>query len=203
MSDELIARLQRAREQWANCEPEVMACMSEGAIFHALTDAKHDVLAMHEALKGAAVIADAAGAEIRALKARIADLEARTGEVNIGEVKAMSWLIIQPNGRSYVVGDVNKVSIARNCGYAVQAIVDTHPPTGDAAGKDEIAKKALSALEDAAKHCLHRAAVWRKNNLHDAVMAANTLASEIRAMRREELRAIASLTKTADGENKS
>ncbi len=46
-----IKRLKRTRDQWAKCEPEVMACMSEGAIFHALNDAKRDVLAMHEAIE--------------------------------------------------------------------------------------------------------------------------------------------------------
>jgi hypothetical protein len=32
------------------------------------------------------------------------------------------WLITQPNGRSYVVTDLNKVSIALMCGYMVEAL---------------------------------------------------------------------------------
>ncbi|EKS9914876.1 hypothetical protein LGM75_24650 [Burkholderia multivorans] len=39
-------------------------------------------------------------------------------------VKATSWLVIQPNGRSYVVTDPKKALIARDCGYTVQAIVE-------------------------------------------------------------------------------
>lgn len=41
--------LQRSRDQWEKCDPETMSRMSAAAIFHALNDAKRDVLAMHSA----------------------------------------------------------------------------------------------------------------------------------------------------------
>ena len=62
-------KLARTLEQWRNCAPEAMAAMSPAAIMYALEDAKHDILALASAVEGAAVIADAAGAEIRALRA--------------------------------------------------------------------------------------------------------------------------------------
>lgn len=41
------AKLQRTREQWEKCDPEVM---SKAAVFYALRDAKRDVVAMHDAI---------------------------------------------------------------------------------------------------------------------------------------------------------
>jgi hypothetical protein len=147
--------------------------------------------------------------------ARIAELEARAGEANVGEVKATSWLIIQPNGRSYVVNDIKKVNIARNCGYSVQAIVDTTPPTGDAAGKDSVdaalgpefrkAVELYDTLMATVQGCTDGGCMIRApGGMHtnggcrchrDSMKTQRVLyaAKQLRA-------AIASLTKTADGE---
>lgn len=139
--------------------------------------------------------------------ARIAELEARDGEVNIGEVKAMSWLIIQPNGRSYVVDDVNKAHTARGCGYAVQAIVDTHPPTGDAAGKDEaVCKLCRSTGPDVP--CAYPTEINRQQakRIAELLEVAHEYDRCIRHMDAGgdfyefQAAAIASLTKTATGE---
>ncbi|MBR8460754.1 hypothetical protein KDW07_26805 [Burkholderia dolosa] len=43
-------KLARSLQQWQNCDPQVMAQQSEGAVAWALTDAKHDVLALGERL---------------------------------------------------------------------------------------------------------------------------------------------------------
>lgn len=50
MPDLKTVTLQRTREQWEKCDPEAMCNMSQAAIFHALTDAKRDVIALHDAL---------------------------------------------------------------------------------------------------------------------------------------------------------
>lgn len=44
------SNLQRTREQWEKCDPEAMSKMSQAAVFHALNDAKRDVLMMHALL---------------------------------------------------------------------------------------------------------------------------------------------------------
>ncbi|VVD75166.1 hypothetical protein [Pandoraea commovens] len=53
MHDLKTVTLQRTREQWEKCDPEAMCHMSQAAIFHALTDAKRDVIALHDALAAA------------------------------------------------------------------------------------------------------------------------------------------------------
>lgn len=54
MPDNKTVTLMRTRDQWAKCDPEAMCHMSQAEIFHALNDAKHDVLAMHDAMLAAA-----------------------------------------------------------------------------------------------------------------------------------------------------
>ncbi len=99
-----------------------------------------------EAIKGAAVIADAAGAEIRTLKARIAELEARAGE-------AVAWQVRRADGRIDGVPiqwepctkELYDATLAtgRYAGYEngprceVRALC-VFAPTGDAAGKDSV-----------------------------------------------------------------
>ncbi len=43
--------MKRPLESWANCDPDAMSRMSEGAIYYALSDAKADILKMAALLK--------------------------------------------------------------------------------------------------------------------------------------------------------
>lgn len=45
-------RLERSIEQWRKCDPDLMSRQSQAAIFYALKDAKHDILALDAARKG-------------------------------------------------------------------------------------------------------------------------------------------------------
>ncbi len=45
-------KLERSIEQWRKCDPELMSRQSPAAIFYALKDAKHDILALDAARKG-------------------------------------------------------------------------------------------------------------------------------------------------------
>ncbi|WP_186182987.1 Lar family restriction alleviation protein [Burkholderia gladioli] len=45
-------KLERSIEQWRKCDPELMSRQSPAAIFYALEDAKHDILALDAARKG-------------------------------------------------------------------------------------------------------------------------------------------------------
>lgn len=44
------SNLQRTRDQWVRCDPDAMSKTSQAAIYHALNDAKRDVLMMHALL---------------------------------------------------------------------------------------------------------------------------------------------------------
>ncbi|MBR8312418.1 hypothetical protein KDW36_04300 [Burkholderia dolosa] len=45
-------RLERSIEQWCRCDPDLMSKQSQAAIFYALKDAKHDILALAGAHPG-------------------------------------------------------------------------------------------------------------------------------------------------------
>ncbi|MDN7413452.1 hypothetical protein QZM42_33545 [Burkholderia vietnamiensis] len=45
-------RLARSIEQWRRCDPDLMSKQSQAAIFYALKDAKHDILALADAHPG-------------------------------------------------------------------------------------------------------------------------------------------------------
>ncbi|HDR8985154.1 TPA: hypothetical protein QDA89_004106 [Burkholderia vietnamiensis] len=45
-------RLERSIEQWRRCDPDLMSKQSQAAIFYALKDAKHDILALAGAHPG-------------------------------------------------------------------------------------------------------------------------------------------------------
>ncbi len=46
-----VVTLERTIEQWRNCDPLIMQHMSPAAIYFALRDAKHDILALHAELE--------------------------------------------------------------------------------------------------------------------------------------------------------
>lgn len=76
-------KLRRKISQYQGGDPAAMCKMSEGAIFYAFDDAKHDILALHEqnaalvaALKVALPYADSiTKANAEAVRAAIAELE--------------------------------------------------------------------------------------------------------------------------------
>ncbi|MDN8068796.1 hypothetical protein [Burkholderia vietnamiensis] len=76
-------KLARSLQQWRNCDPQVMAQQSEGAVAWALTDAKHDVLALGERLGFPEAMTDAAR-DVLAERRRQIEVEGFTHELDDG-----------------------------------------------------------------------------------------------------------------------
>lgn len=105
--------------------------------------------ARNEAIKGAAIIADAAGAEIRALKARIAELEARGSEAITVRREPIEWM------KTNYPALCEKAGLCERIGGRLytKTVCIPHPPTGDG-GKDEwidVADRLPDAPEDQAR----------------------------------------------------
>lgn len=97
-------KLDRTRDQWENCDPEAMSKMSQAAIYFALKDAKHDILALHAELARAASpqLAQTKRAltteSIEATSALIAN--SLLGAAPEEDVREVEWLINEMLGRT-------------------------------------------------------------------------------------------------------
>jgi hypothetical protein len=76
------SNLQRTREQWEKCDPDAMSKMSQAAVFHAINDAKRDVLMMHALLTTPTAPAQSCG-----------DAEQADEAVTISEQVVFAWLV--------------------------------------------------------------------------------------------------------------
>jgi hypothetical protein len=106
------SNLQRTREQWEKCDPEAMSKMSQAAVFHALNDAKRDVLMMHALLAAPQQPAQSAEQDERAEDAREALTEIREALEGIRRygLDTLSGRADGPDDRDWQRAGVNEMT---------------------------------------------------------------------------------------------